>query len=234
MVSELELRVREMDDETVKVSVMARRIANKFEEDVSEGHIRNILFAKRGGYGSWTEYINKKIRKKGFKRRVDYEEYLAQKRGLKGLKEYKEEVYRRLGFLSNSEYCNYIRHKEKGHFKNLEEYLDKEGLSKRLEYRNPKDIPEVASEKDYSLIGILEAEDKKEQIKLLLEKCLNDLDEEDREIITSRYYEGKTLEEIRKELKVTNEGVRQIEIKAIKRLYFLAKKYGLDELYFEK
>jgi len=94
-------------------------------------------------------------------------------------------------------------------------------------------MPDVPSNKDYSLIGILEAEDKKEEIKNNLNKILEKLPEEYQLVIKSRFYEGKTLEEIGKEINKTRARIGQLEISALEKLSYLAKQSGIYDLYIE-
>ena len=94
-------------------------------------------------------------------------------------------------------------------------------------------MPDVPSNKDYSLIGILEVEDKKEEIISLLEECIKKLPEEYQLIIKSRFYEGKTFEEMGKDLKISYGRAEQIHKLALKKLFYLAKQSGLYDLYIE-
>jgi RNA polymerase primary sigma factor len=73
----------------------------------------------------------------------------------------------------------------------------------------------------------------KGELKLLLEECLEELKEREREVLKHRFgwYDNriKTLEEIGKIFGVTRERIRQIEAKAIYKIYDKARKRNLIE-----
>jgi RNA polymerase primary sigma factor len=73
----------------------------------------------------------------------------------------------------------------------------------------------------------------KGELKLLLEECLEELKEREREVLKHRFgwYDNriKTLEEVGKIFGVTRERIRQIEAKAIKKIRHKARKRELKE-----
>ena len=65
----------------------------------------------------------------------------------------------------------------------------------------------------------------------LLGKIVDSLPEKEKSVIKKRFYEQKTLEAAGKEMSLTHERIRQIEEEAIKKLYYRAKKAGLEDFY---
>lgn len=65
-----------------------------------------------------------------------------------------------------------------------------------------------------------------------LEKCLNELNEKQREVLCRRFglggYDRQTLEEVGKAVGLTRERVRQIQMNALKALREILEKYGLE------
>lgn len=66
-----------------------------------------------------------------------------------------------------------------------------------------------------------------------LEKCLSELNEKQREVLSRRFglagYERQTLEEVGKEVGLTRERVRQIQMSALKALREILEKYGVED-----
>lgn len=71
-----------------------------------------------------------------------------------------------------------------------------------------------------------------EHIHNSLEKCLNELNEKQREVLCRRFglggYERQTLEEVGKSVGLTRERVRQIQMNALKTLREILARHGLD------
>lgn len=228
MISELESKARNLDDERKSINESAREIERQVR--INKKYAINIISAKRFGFSSLIAWKKSCLEKRGFSSLIEYEDYRARKKGLKNHKELREQECINMGFYGKADYHNYLHHKNRGHVKNKEEYF--EGLWRDkfdLEYKPNEYFEEISTEKDFSLIGILENEDKKEEIKNLLEKITAKLPERDQRVIRARFYEGKTYQEIGKELKLTRERIRQIEPKAIRKLYLSARKCGLHE-----
>ncbi len=233
MISKLELKVREMDDGTKSITENARAIADKLNEK-SWKYILTILTAKRQGFDSIKNYRIKNFKKRGFNRLLDLENAQARKRNFKDFYEYQDYIAQRNSFLDYNEYTNYLYHKSRGKFKNQKDFQEREGLLEGLEYIDPEKLDAVISWEDYSFIGILETEDKKEEMRNNLDQILKRLPEKYRLIIKSRFYEGKTLEEIGKEVDKTRARAGQLEVSALKKLSYLAKQSGLYALYIEQ
>ena len=230
MVSELESKVRKLDNKRKSIAKSASEIARK--SGINEMYATNIIFAKRQGFSSFNEWLRSYLKKRGFSEGRDYLNYLAERNGFKDYKELRDRVYMNKGFCGRADYDNYLHHKNSGHVKNEEEYFEGIFRSKLdTEHKDAKYFDNLVADNDYSLISILENADKKEEIKALLEKIINKLPKKYQRVIRGRFYEEKTLEEIGKELKISRERVRQIEQYAIKRLYCPAKHSGLYELY---
>ena len=216
MVSELELKVREMDDPNIKIYEMSRQIAKKLKASLET--VYHYLIAKRQGLESNAEYLRAILKKRGINSISEYESYKVLKRG----------------FLGKADYANYLYHKKRNRVKNKEEYFEGSWKDRKLDFQDSRALDNIQSDKDYSLISILEVEDRKEEIKFLLNITLERLYEKWRKVLIGRFYEGKTFEEIGKDLNLTRERVRQIEEKALQKFYLLAKQSGLYDLYVEK
>jgi RNA polymerase primary sigma factor len=84
--------------------------------------------------------------------------------------------------------------------------------------------------------SILPPEEQAEQVfrSVALGRVIDQLDDRLREVITLRHGLGNdgpmTLEEVGRKIGVTRERVRQIEIEALRRLVFLAKNLGVEDL----
>jgi RNA polymerase primary sigma factor len=82
----------------------------------------------------------------------------------------------------------------------------------------------------------LPPEEQAEQVyrSVALERVMKQLDDRSRQVITLRHGLGNdgpmTLEEIGRKIGVTRERVRQIETEALRRLVFLAKDLGVEDL----
>tara|TARA_R110002095_G_scaffold55899_1_gene48085 strand:- start:320 stop:682 length:363 start_codon:yes stop_codon:yes gene_type:complete len=65
-----------------------------------------------------------------------------------------------------------------------------------------------------------------------IEACLSELTDKQREVIARRFglrgYDVSTLEEVGKEIGLTRERVRQIQVEALRRLRDILQKKGLD------
>ena len=232
MVSELESKVRKLDNKNKSITESARRITLQLE--LREGTIMNYILAKRAGFSSFSEWRKDRLKKRGFHGWTDYFNYLAKKSGLKDYKELINRAYIKTGFWGRADYNNYLYHKKIGHVKDKEEYFEGAWKDKlNLKYKSNESLDKIPTERDFSLIGILKNADKKEEIKSLLDKIIGNLPERYQRIIRGRFYEGKSYAKIGKELKISRERVRQIESKAIRKLYHPAKQ-SLYELYTEK
>ncbi len=232
MTSELEIKVREMDDESRTISENARLIADKLNI-INKGHLKNILFAKRRGFNSLKEYYIRNFKRRGFNKFMDICNAVAIRKNFKNFRAYKNDICLKLGFLGENEYNSYIRYKKKRCFKNLRDFQERQGLLKNVEYRDSESIPEIESDKDYSLIGILQTADKKDEMGNKIEYIFKRLPENMQSAIKLRFYEGKTLEGAGKSLNLSRERIRQLECMALEKLRLYARQSGLQELYFE-
>ena len=216
MVTELELKVREMDDGSRKIYDSSKDIANKL--NIALETVHQYLVAKRQNFIDSQTYKNFLITQRGFKNFLYSKKFRAQKRK----------------FLDLKEYNRYLYHKKRGKFRSKRDFQEREGLLEGLEYVDPNNLDSFSSNKDYSLMGILEIEDKKEEINNLLDRTLKKLPEEYQLVIKARFYERKTLKEIGKEINKVRARAGQLEISALKKLSYLAKQSGLYDLYVEK
>jgi RNA polymerase nonessential primary-like sigma factor len=90
-------------------------------------------------------------------------------------------------------------------------------LVETLADEHPSDPEELVEDED--LISSIEA-------------CLSELSDKQREVIARRFglrgYDVSTLEEVGKEIGLTRERVRQIQVEALRRLRDILQKQGLD------
>ena len=187
MASELEARVRELDDENKSGVNSARELANRL--NLNYRTVSIWIIAKRRGFDSLKSYFDFLAQKNGFKSQSKYQLYLREMKKI------------------------FPNDPENGHIK----------------YINPFILDRIRIQRDCSLIDIMN-----EEIKGLLEKVIGNLSERYQRVIRGRFYEGKTLEEVGKELRITRQRVKDIESKALRKLYPLAKNSGLCDLYTER
>ncbi len=232
MVSARENLVRKLDNKTKSIVESARNIAEQL--NISLRTTEKIIRCKRRGFNSTNDYHISILKKSGLNNWTDALNYWAENRGFKDHNEYEEYIAQKNGFINLNEYNMYLRYKSKGKFKNKRDFQERDGFVEDLEYQDPKFLDNILYENDYSLLGILEQEDKKEEIKNILDKSLEKLDENSKRVIIERFYEGKTLNEIGSQMNFTRQRVEQIEKDALRKLYYLAKRSGLYDLYAEK
>lgn len=223
--------IRELDDESKSMAESARDIAEQLNLNLRTTAI--IILAKRRKFDSVKDYRIDNLKKRGFNRRTEYLNYRAKKNHFENFREYGEYIAQINGFIDKSEYILYRYHKLRSNFKNKRDFQEREGLLEGLKYIDPKSLDNLSAEKETSLISILEESDKKEEKARLLEETLEGLKERWRRVIIGRFYEGKTLEEVGKALEITIARVEQLEKKALRKLYFLARRNGLYDLYIE-
>ena len=89
-------------------------------------------------------------------------------------------------------------------------------------------IETLSGDHDFSPEQNIEGENLSE----VLEKWLSQLPEKQREVLVRRFgllhHEAETLEEVGREIGLTRERVRQIQVEALKRLRSVLRKHGLD------
>ena len=211
MVLKFEDIVRAMDDETKSLDESAKDVTKRFR--IKKGSALNILRAKRQGFDSFNLYSRNLLEKRGFNRWIDYF----------------NEITKRRGFCGASDYESYINLKNKGLVNDEEEYFEGNWRNKLgFEYIDPKYLDKLPADRDYSFTGILEEERRKVEIKVPLERAISKLSANYQKVIIGRFYEGKTLREMGNELKKSKDRIRQIEMKSLKKLFWLVKKQGLE------
>lgn len=219
MVSELELKVRAMDDESRGAWPLAKEIAER--ENLKFGTVWRYLHAKRHGFKSHTDQINNYAQRKGYKGHSKYQEHRAIERG----------------FLSCKEISHVLRLMKEKRFdsvKEAREYLiNRRGLLKKLDYLNPSILDCFPAGKDFSLERIYGVEERRKEIAILINKIVETLNERDQKIIKGRFFEDKTLQKLGDERRVTAQTINILEERALKKLYYRAKKIGLYDLYID-
>jgi len=165
MVSRYELRIRELDDESLALAESAKRIARQVRGN--EGSIRLMLYCKRKGFGSYVDYLNYLAVKKGFNSFAHYAK----------VKKVLLEKYRNLS--------------EEGMV--LVDDLVLDGFEAESSRR------EISKVEDEELVG----------------RAINLLDERKRKVVVGRFFEGKTLEEVGKDVGVTRQRAYQLEEDAL-------------------
>jgi RNA polymerase sigma factor (sigma-70 family) len=258
MVSELEKKVRELDDYSKKRSLLSIEISKKTGTNINI--VRAFLRAKRLGFNSHSEYLEFLVEQRGFNSKAEYYGYLARQKGFNSPSEYKEHFARNKGFNSRGEYNDNLARKKgfKSHTKYQEHFARQKGFNSITEYRehfarqkgfnsiteyyeclaNKKFQKDIEIIPDSRFENILTSrnlssleEEEREMYYSLLGFLVDNLPDRERKIIRERFYFGSTLEEVGKEIGVTTERVRQIQENALWRLGFMAKIARLDEFY---
>ena len=230
MVSKLELKVKELDDESEKIRVAARRIAEQLNH--KEGYIFNILIAKRQGCKSYTKYKRRNQKGHGFKREIDYRNFLAKRNNHANHDSYLDSLAVNNGLIDRNEYKAFRDMRKKGKYLTLRDYQER-GAEIKGEYRNPEffyrlSCDRLSIEQSTKLLQI------NSTMYEIVFQLVDKLEPKYRKVIQDRFFKQKTLEKIGKKLNITRERVRQIESEALKKLYSLAKQSGLNELYFSR
>jgi len=151
----------------------------------------------------------------------------VKRRGFDSLDSYSNFRAQTRGYINRNEYSLYCYQKKKGTFRDLRDFQEREGLNSNIAYFSPLILDNLPSDGNSSTPLILEREEENKKISLILESIIKKLPSRQEFIIKKRFYEGKTLEEAGKELNLCRERIRQIETKALKKLYYLAKKNDL-------
>ncbi len=203
MISKLEKKIRESDISSKGIMKMSRLLAKKFKKSVETIH--KILIAKRQGYY----------------RKYSWEQDLAKQKGFSSLNHYRN--YRAIinGFLDDKDYRNYLGKRLKGICKSKKEYFKIVNLGGKLKYFASDLLDKLPQINKNEAI---------EELSDLLEKSLKDLNNKQREVIKMLYYNDFSLRKAGKEINLSGERIRQIELEALNKLYFIGKKYKLDEI----
>lgn len=195
MASELEIKVRKLDNENETIYKSAKRIATILNKNYQT--VQPIIFAKRKGFSNSKSFILSTLQIRGY--------------------------------INLAEYSNFQHHKRKGNFNNLRDFQERGGLNEHLKYKNMFFLDSLASSYDSSSPFLaLETEEENEKISLTLKGIVKKLSPRHKYVIKQRFYQGKTLEEIGKKLKITREAVRQTEERALEKLNYLARQNSLD------
>jgi RNA polymerase sigma factor (sigma-70 family) len=215
MASELEKKVREMDDESKSISARAREISK--QEDLKYNTVYIYLRSKRAGYTHFS-YIKKNLADKGRATNFYGIKYALER-----------------GFLNPKEYSDARRLIKNGNFKNLDEareYLILRKSKEKWIYEiDPSILDNENSNGDFSLEGICDDWNGKEKISTLLEEIIGKLNDKYNKVIRKRFFDGLTLEQIRADVGFSKQHIQRIEKDALKKLYFMAKVAGLEDLY---
>ena len=209
MASKLEQKVRELDNEDERICQSAKRIAGALNKKVQAIH--KIIIAKRHGFHDIASYYDYLSRKKGFKNFPEYRTFRAQTRG----------------YINRNEYGLYCYQKKKGTFRDLRDFQEREGFNSDINYLSPFVLDNLPLDRDHSPSSfILEKGEENKKISLILGNIIKKLPSRYALIIQKRFYEGKSLRKVGEELNISGERIRQIETKALKKLYYLAKANG--------
>jgi RNA polymerase sigma factor (sigma-70 family) len=255
MVSVLEARARELDDESKNITESARRIAEELQ--AKESTIQALISAKRNGFSTHCVYLEYLARQKinpetgkNFKSVGERQDYFARLQGAKdrfekqaknqGCKDWNEYARRlkiRRGFLSGFEYGEYLRNKQDGKEKPTD-YIQRKESEKFF----AKGLTTAAAEKlDRNPAESRDFITESERNRTLAIKAMESLDEKERKVIERRYLSNgeeailwqlgipldKTLEGIGNEMRLSRERIRQIEIKALRKMRLYLNKKGL-------
>jgi len=177
---------------------------------------RRIAKKLNKNYGTITSYLQAK--REGFK---DHSKYLS---------------FRALltGFEDRNDYALYSYHHKKGNFKDSRDFQKRKGLNKRLSYVDPKLLDRFTSNnKSLDLYPLLEREKEidRREVSETLDYLISKLPREYQGVIRKSFYQGKSGKKIGRELKTTPQNISLILKSALKKLYYLAKQYNLQELY---
>ena len=151
----------------------------------------------------------------------------VKRRGFDSLDSYSNFRAQTRGYINRNEYSLYCYQKKKGTFRDLRDFQEREGFNSDINYLSPFVLDNLPLDRDHSPSSfILEKGEENKKISLILGNIIKKLPSRYALIIQKRFYEGKSLRKVGEELNISGERIRQIETKALKKLYYLAKANG--------
>lgn len=204
MVSRTEARIREIDDDSKSIRKSARAMTDIF--DISYDHIRNVISAKRAGFESLQKYKLNKLKQKNFDSFYDYRNFcgIAKDKA----KIWHERWAKKRGFNSFSEYVKYCK------FARSDKLLDVP-----LPQRKFEETLKIVSNDELGILPVYNSPDfDREEYWTLVQEAMKDLSVKEYQVIIGKYFDGKTFEEIGKEIKRTRQNAQQMEVSALEKI----------------